>query len=77
MLDQRVLRLGEDALQRVLVEILERRDDRQAADEFGDQAEFEQVLRLDVAEDFAACARSSGACTLAPKPIEVPGRAPR
>ena len=56
LLDQRVLRLGEDLLQRVLVEVLERRDDRQAADEFRDQAELQQILRLDVAEHLAGAA---------------------
>ena len=33
--------------------ILKRRYDRKAADEFRDQAVFEQVFRLDVAEDLA------------------------
>ena len=47
---------SQDALERGLVEIVQRRDHRQAADEFGDQAEFEQVLRLDLAEDFAGLA---------------------
>ena len=56
LLDQRVLRLDQDFLQRRLVEILKRRDDRQAADEFRDQAVFEQVLGLDLAEDFALLA---------------------
>ena len=46
LLDQAVLRLGEDVDQRVLVELVQRGDDRQAADELGDQAELEQVLRL-------------------------------
>ena len=45
LLDQRVLRLGEDLLERFLVEVLERRDDRQAtADEFRDEAELQQIL---------------------------------
>ena len=39
--------------QRRLVEIVERRDHRQTADEFGDQAELQQILRLDLAEDVA------------------------
>ena len=56
LLDQRVLGLGEDPLQRVLVEILERRDDRQTADEFGDEAEFQQIFRLHLAEDVAGAA---------------------
>ena len=53
LLHQRVLGLGQDELERGLVEILKRRHDRKAADEFRDQAVLEQVLRLDVAEDLA------------------------
>src|SRR3984885_7055607 len=56
LLHQRVLRIGEDLLQRSLVEIFQRRDDRQTADEFGDQAVLQQILRLDMAEDFAGAA---------------------
>src|SRR5581483_11705363 len=53
---QGVLRLREDLLQRRLIEILQSGDHRQAADEFGDQTILEQVLRLDLAEDFAGAA---------------------
>jgi hypothetical protein len=53
---QSVLRLGQDLLQRCFVEVAERRDHRQAADELGDQAVLEQILRLDLAEDFAGAA---------------------
>src|ERR1700746_1409316 len=53
LLYQRVLGLGQNELERGLVEILKRRDDRKAADEFRDQAVFEQILRLDFAEDLA------------------------
>ena len=56
LLDQRVLRLGQDLDQRRLVEVLERRDHRQAADEFRDQAELQQILRLDLAQDLAGAA---------------------
>src|SRR2546422_698305 len=35
------------------VEILERGDDRQTADELGDQAELQQILRLDLAQPLA------------------------
>ena len=56
LLDQRVLRLGQDLDQRILVEVLQRREHRQAADEFRDQAELQQVLRLDLAEDLAGAA---------------------
>ena len=60
LLDQRVLRLGQDLDQRVLVEVLERRDHRQAADEFRDQAELQQILRLDLAQDLAGAALVGG-----------------
>src|SRR6266404_1279061 len=53
LLHQRVLGLGENELEGGLVEILERGHDRQSADEFGDQAIFQQVLRLDLTENFA------------------------
>ena len=39
--------------QRVFVQLLERRDHRQAADEFGDQAELDQVFGLDVDQQLA------------------------
>ena len=46
--------------QRVLVELVERRDHRQAADELGDHAELQQVLRLDLLEQLPLrCARPS------------------
>ena len=48
--DQAVLGLVEDAHQRRLVELLERRDHRQAADELGDQAVLDQVLGQHVLE---------------------------
>ena len=38
------------------VEVLERRDHRQAADEFGDQAELEQILGLGLAQHLADAA---------------------
>src|SRR5262249_41314711 len=53
---QRVLGLGENELERGLVEVLERGHDGQAADEFRDQAILQQVLRLDLTEDFAGLA---------------------
>ena len=53
LLDERVLRLGQDLNERAFVEIFERGDHRQTADEFGDEAELQQILRLDVAQDFA------------------------
>src|SRR5690606_31875683 len=56
LLDQRVLRLGQDLDQRILVEVFQRRQNRQTADEFRDEAELHQVLRLEVAQDFADAA---------------------
>src|SRR5207247_2705716 len=56
LLHQRVLGLGENELEGGLVEVLERRHDRQSTDEFGDQAIFQEVLRLDLTEDFAGLA---------------------
>ena len=53
LLEYRVLGFGQDALERGLVEVLKRRYDRKAADEFRDQAVLEQILRLDVAENLA------------------------
>jgi hypothetical protein len=69
---ERVLGLGQNKLKRGFIKILERRYDRKPANEFRDQAVFEQVLRLDLAEDLALFL-SSGAVTLASKPID-PGR---
>ena len=54
LLGQRVLRVLQDGHQRFFVEFLERRDHRQAADELGDQAELDEVLRLDVTEHIGA-----------------------
>src|SRR3546814_14820295 len=51
-----VLRLGEDLDQRLIVEILQRCDDRKAADEFGDQTEFQQILRLALAQKLPGAA---------------------
>src|ERR1700722_19062158 len=41
LFDERVLWLGQDLLQGVLVEILEGRNNGQTADEFGNEAEFQ------------------------------------
>ena len=46
----RVARLREDLDQRRLVELVQRADDRQAADELGDQAVLDQIFRLDLLE---------------------------
>ena len=50
LLDERVLGLGQDRDQRVLIKLLKRADDRQAADEFGDQAVVDQVLGLEIVD---------------------------
>src|SRR5258707_12088104 len=44
LLDDRILRLGQDADQRVAVQVVERDGDGQASNELGDQAEFQQVV---------------------------------
>ena len=44
LLDQRVLRLGQNAHQIVLGKLGQASDDRDAADEFGDHAELVQIL---------------------------------
>src|SRR5258708_998209 len=46
LLHERVLGLGEDANDVLLVEVLQRDDDRQAADELRDEPVLQQVLRL-------------------------------
>src|SRR3546814_16952932 len=61
-----VLRLGEDLDQRLIVEILQRCDDRKAADEFGDQTEFQQILRLALAQKLP-CAAFLGRCGMGAK----------
>src|SRR6266403_1015879 len=48
LLDERVFRLGEDLDQRVLVELLERGEHRQPADELRDEPVLDEVFRLDV-----------------------------
>ena len=56
LFDERVLRLHQDVDESILVEVVERCDDRQPADEFRDQSEFEQVFRLEILEDLAGFA---------------------
>src|SRR5436190_940474 len=56
----RVPRLREDLDQRGLVELVQRADDRQAADELGDEAVLDEIFRLDLLEqgaDFAGVDR--------------------
>src|SRR5690606_30754112 len=50
LLDEGVLRLAQDADQGIPVEARDRADDRQPADELGDEPVLEQVLRLDLLE---------------------------
>src|SRR5712691_11202453 len=50
LLHERVLRLGEDADDVLLVEVVQGDDDRQAADELGDEPVLQEVLRLQVLE---------------------------
>ena len=56
LLDQRILGFAQDLYQRVLVEVLEGGENREAADKFRDKAEFEQVFRFDLAKQFARLA---------------------
>jgi len=53
LLDQRILRLDQDLDQRLFRQFAQGGDDRQAADEFRDQAELDQVFRLGFEQDFA------------------------
>ena len=48
--------LGENQLEGLLVEILESGDDGKSANEFGDQAILQEILGLDLAEDFPGTA---------------------
>ena len=52
-------------------QIAKRGEHRQTADEFRDQAELQQIFRLDFAQEFAGAALVRRR-TLAPKPIEEP-----
>ena len=54
---QRVLRLGENVDQRLHIQRLERGDHRKPADEFGNHAEFDQILGLNLGEDLSAIVR--------------------
>src|SRR5262249_9948684 len=56
LLDQGVLRFGQNIDEGVLVEIVQGRDHWQAADEFGNKAKFQQILRFEVPQDLAGLA---------------------
>src|SRR2546426_252105 len=53
LLDDRVLRLSENPDEGRLVEVVERRDDRQPADELGDEPVLQQILGLDHRQEVA------------------------
>src|SRR5690606_38802524 len=53
LLDQAVLRRRQDVDERFLAEFFERGEHGQATDEFGDEAELEQVLGLNLGEQIA------------------------
>src|SRR5438309_297007 len=53
LFDQGVLRLDQDPDQRLLIQRVQRRDDRQAADELWNEAILQQVLRQRVGEEGA------------------------
>ena len=51
LLHESIARLGENFDERIRFEVVDCADDRHTADELGDQAEFGEILGLDVAED--------------------------
>src|SRR5437762_2635730 len=53
LLDDRVLRFSENPDEGRLVEVVERRDDRQPADELGDEPVLQQILGLDHRQEVA------------------------
>src|SRR5690348_1884573 len=63
----RVLRLGQDLDQRSFVQFVQRRDYRQAADEFRDQPVFHQVFRFDVGKEFSEVMLALLAADLGPE----------
>src|SRR5205823_3393418 len=54
LLDERVLRLGEDLDEILAAQLVHCRENREPADELGDQPEVEEVLRHDLAEQLRA-----------------------
>ena len=57
LLDERVLRLGQDLDEILAAQLVHGRDDRQAADELGDQPEVEEILRHHLREQLARLVR--------------------
>ena len=53
LLHERVLRLGEDVDESVLVQLVQGGEDRETVDELGDEPELEQVFRLHLLEQLA------------------------
>jgi hypothetical protein len=72
LLDQGVLRLGEDLDERLLVEVADTgADDGQAADELGDEAELQQVLGQHLGEEVAEVLLVAALRMSAPKPTPL------
>src|SRR5690606_1364391 len=53
LLEERVLGAGEDVDERLLVQLVERRDDGQTTDELGDEPGLEEVFGLHLREQLA------------------------
>ena len=60
LLENSVAGLGKDFDQGGLVQFVKDAHDRQAADEFGNQAVFDQVLRLGLAQQFGIAMVAGG-----------------
>ena len=71
LLGERVLRLGEHPNQRLLVEVVDRGDHGEPADELGDEPEADEVLGHHLGDDLARHGPSSAERTSAPKPTDV------
>jgi len=61
LLDDGVARFGENFNQSDFVEFVENAHDREASDKFGDEAEFDQVLWLGLAEQFGVALQANAA----------------
>ena len=65
LLDDRVLGLGENLDQRIVVKLGKRNDDGETANKLGNETEFDDIVGGNVAEYAAAALRSIFACILA------------
>jgi len=76
LLDERVLRLLENFHERMLVERLQRGDHRQPPHQFGDQAELEDVVRVDLRQQFGqvGVGTQAGGLAEADRPLPEPPR---